>query len=244
MIEHSRHHTARTAGRSRHDLTSASILLGNGQRIRIDHPTAFDAAAIPFGTDHIVGCLTPDSQATGQNPLGLEPVTDCLLHHFPYFGQIVPYLRSFALFDIFPVGMTCFFAPSLYVLNGVHFVDLALRQLIVGFVCQRSTPDTVDRPVIQFLSAFVKRLEQDTVRVERQEHLRFPGDIGLGHRAQNFENCRICHVTFACGRQTTIERNVKSHSAPIAFQKHPGGTHRPHRVATGRSVTDPVYLFD
>ena len=169
---------------------------------------------------------------------------DRLLHHFPYFGQIIPYLRTFALFDIFPIGMAGFFAPSLYFLDGMHFVDLPLCQLVVGFVCQCSAPDTVNRPVIQLLAAFVKRLEQDAVRVERQEHLRFPGDVGLGHRAQHFENCRIRHVAFACGRQTTIESDIKPHSAAIAFQKHPGSTHRPHRVATGRPVTDPVYLLD
>lgn len=91
----------------------------------------------------------------------------------------------------------------------MHFVNLALRQLVVGFVCQRPSPDTVNRPVIQFLSAFVKRLEEDAVRMKRQEHLRFPSDIGLGHRAQHFENCRIRHVAFACSRQAPIERNIK-----------------------------------
>ena len=244
MVKHSRHDTARTAGRGRHDLASASVLLGNGQSIRIDHPTAFDTAAVTFGTDHIVGCLTPDSQTAGQDAFGFEAVTDRLLHHFPYFGQIVPYLRTFALFDIFPVGMAGFFTPGLYVLDSMHFVDLTLCQLVVGFVCQRPSPDTVNRPVIQFLSAFVKRLEEDAVRMKRQEHLRFPSDIGLGHRAQHFENCRIRHVAFSCSRQAPIERNIKTYGSPIAFQEHPGSTHRPHCVATGRPVTDPVYLLD
>ena len=36
MVKHSRHDTTRTAGRGRHDLASASVLLGNGQSIRID----------------------------------------------------------------------------------------------------------------------------------------------------------------------------------------------------------------
>ena len=140
--------------------------------------------------------------------------------------------------------MAGFFTPGLYILDSMHFVNLALRQLVVGFVCQRPSPDTVNRPVIQFLSAFVKRLEEDAVRMKRQEHLRFPSDIGLGHRAQHFENCRIRHVAFACSRQAPIERNIKTYGSPIAFQEHPGSTHRPHCVATGRPVTDPVYLLD
>ncbi len=244
MIKHSRHDTTRTASRGSHDLAPTGIFFGNSQSIRIDHPTAFDTTTVTLGTNHIIGSLTPNTQTTRQNTLRFQAITNRLLHDFPYFSQIIPYLRTFALFDILPEGMAGFFTPGLYILDSMHFIDLILCQFVVSFIGKRSASNTVNRPAFQYLTTFIKRLEQDTVRMERQKHLRFPNDVGLSHRTQYFKNCHIRHMASTCGRQTAIKSNIKPHSTPIAFQKHPRGTHRPHRMATGRSMTDPVYLLN
>ena len=169
-----------------------------------------------------------------------------MLHHPPHFGKIFPNVGSFALSHIFPIGVSRPVAPVKNIANLIHVVDIGRLLFVKLLVGECSAANTVNRPFVQFRAVAVNSFKMHTVRMERKKHLRFPLDIDRCGNRKRIVNGTVSQVAFSRSRQTAVERHIEMVDRFFAhpFQKHLRRTHRPHRMAARRSVTDSIYLSD
>ena len=200
MVEHGRHHTARSAGGRRDNDPARGILLGGSQRISVDLGPRGERIGVAFRLD-VVGCrLAGHLQTARQHAVVVQTAVDRLAHRGPDRVEVVPDFGTFAIVDILPIGLTLAVAPRLDLGNRRHGVD-ALRGFEArGFVGQGSAADAEDRPRIDHLAP-LEPFEEHAVGVERKDYVGFPDDLGRSHRFEHRADGHIRQVALARGGQ-------------------------------------------
>ncbi len=114
VIEHSRHHSARSAGGGGHDLAARSVLLAHGKGVAEHQSAALQVGFVAGGSDVVGICAAAQVERAGQYSLLIKAALYRGGHRLPYFCEIFPYFRTLALFDIFPIGLAGVLAPVEY----------------------------------------------------------------------------------------------------------------------------------
>ena len=242
MIQHGRHHPARTAGGRRDNAAARGILFAHRQGIGKDQPPALQAILIPFGLDIIRRSLAPQVQRPRQHALLVEPPLDGLAHHGPHLGQVVPEVVVLALLYILPIAAPRAFAPVEDLGHVVHLIKLGRLVESLPPLGQSTSADAEDRPFVGHLALAVLRTEGHAVGVKGQKHRGLPHNLDRCMGAQRVEDSHIGQVPPARRSQAAVECHLESRRIAVTFQKHFRSLARPHRMAARRAIPYAIYL--
>ena len=84
MVQHTREHSARAAGRGRDYGASGCILLAYSKRIGKDHPACPEHVFVALCPYEILRRLPAEMDRPRQHTLLVKSALDGLAHHFPY----------------------------------------------------------------------------------------------------------------------------------------------------------------
>ena len=243
MVEHRRHHAARSARRGRHHGAARSVLFGGRQRIGVDFGAGVQRIGVAFRLDPIGRGFAGDFQAAGQYAVVVQSPLDGFAHHGPYPIEVVPDFGTFAVVHILPVGLAFAGAPLLDLRNGGHRVDACGHLQPRGLVGERTAADAVYRPRIGDPALF-EPLEQHAVGVEGEYDFGFPDDFGRGDGFEHREDRYVRKVAFARGRQRSVERHAVGIDIAAPFREAFRSPFGSHRVAARRAVADLIEFFE
>ena len=241
MVEDSRHDSARSAGRRRHDDSAGSVLLTDGKGIGIDQSTGLKSLLVAGSLDVIRRSLPRKVERSRKDTLMVYAPFHGRFHGLPDLLQIIPDVRPFAKVNIFPIAASFVLAPFLDLRKAVHLIDIRSQEPVVRpALGQRSAADTVHRPLIRLVAFGVKRLEAHPVGMIRKEHLRLPHNAHRGDAFQHFDDGHVRHVPLSRGGETTVERDLEGGRLRMPSGKVLGRLVRPHRVAARRPLAYSV----
>ena len=218
VVQHGRHHAARTARRRRHHHAARGILLGSGQRIGIQPRPTAERLVVALGLHHVGAGFSAHLQPAGQHPFVVQAALDGIAHRLPYRGEVFPQPIVLVILNILPEGFALLLAPPQNILDRGQRIDVGRFGLAGRFVGQRSAAHAVDRPVLRDPVA-AEGLEPHAVRMERQHDLRLPHDLGRRSRFQHRQDRRIGQVALAGCRQRTVQGHPETVGIAMAGQK-------------------------
>lgn len=240
VVENTWQNTAGTAGGSRHDLAAGGVFLAHGQGIGKDESAAAEIVVVAGYFYVVIGGSSAQIERPWEHAFLVDSPFNRSNHHMPYFGEIIPYFGTFALFHIFPIIATGLIAILENGRHGVKRIDFWGNEA-VAFFRKRSAADAVNSPYAFFAAIRVKGAEAHSVRMERKEYLGFPMDEGA---RKNVEYSHIGHVAFTGSGKTSVERHFIGNGLGIAATENLGRVSRTHSMTAGRAVADAVDLFD
>ena len=243
VVEHGRHHAARSARGGRHDRAARGILLGRGEGVGIDARPRTERVVVTLRLDHVGAGLARDLQAAGQHAVVVQSPPDRVAHRGPDRVEVVPDFGSFAVVHVFPVGFALAVAPILDFGDGGHAVDPFRAGDARAFVGQRSAAYAVHGPSVDRL-ALLQPFEQHAVGVERQRNVGAPHDFGRGQGREHREDGRVGEVSLARCGERAVERHAVGVGQRGVRREEFGGFLGSHRVAARRSRAYLVEFFE
>ena len=181
--------------------------------------------------------FTLQAQATWQDAFGFETAFHGIAHHIPNFAQVVKDRLAFVFQDIFPEDAASLAIPLEDAIHCGIGISHGGRLRLAKAFAQETTTDAINLPMDERGAAFSQAFELHPVRMEGQEGIRLPNNLGA-FGAQNIQDRLIGQVALAGGSERTVKGYAKLCRLRCTRQEGLCRTTRAHGMRTRRSNTN------